>query len=122
VRAAGAEAGVHRKGRGLIVGHAGLCEDVAQVFGMIQREGAGQAIAGDVHAQELGEVALVLNFEPCTKLSHDVSHVASFKAAGNRPRKVRSWRRRDRRRRYRCMGQIRIVATRGRQAMHEGAY
>jgi hypothetical protein len=46
-----------------------LCEDVAQVFGLIQRDGAGRAIAGDVHAKELGEVARVLNFEPCSKLS-----------------------------------------------------
>jgi hypothetical protein len=68
VREAGEKAGVHRKGRGLRIGHAVLGEDVAQVFGLIQRDGAGRAIAGDVHAEELREVAQV-NFESCTKLS-----------------------------------------------------
>jgi hypothetical protein len=32
-------------------------------------DGAGRAIAGDVHAQDFGEVAKVLNLDPCTKLS-----------------------------------------------------
>jgi hypothetical protein len=68
MREAGEKAGVHREGR---IGHAVLCEDVAQVFGLIQRDGAGRAIAGDVHAEELGEVAQVLNFEPCTKLGFE---------------------------------------------------
>jgi hypothetical protein len=68
VRESGEEARFHRKGRGLRVGHAVLCEDVAQVFGMVQRDGAGRAITCDVHAHELGEVAQVLNLEPCTKL------------------------------------------------------
>jgi hypothetical protein len=39
VREADEKAGVHRKGRELRVGHAVLGEDVAQVFGLIQRDG-----------------------------------------------------------------------------------
>jgi hypothetical protein len=54
---------------GLGVGHAVLGEDVAQVIGLVQGDGAGRAIAGDVNAEELGQVAKVLNFESCTKLS-----------------------------------------------------
>jgi hypothetical protein len=69
VRESGENAGVHREGRWLSVVHAVLGEDVAQVFGLVQRNGAGRAIAGDVLAEELGEVAKVLNFEPYTNLS-----------------------------------------------------
>jgi hypothetical protein len=69
VREAGAESGVHRKGQWLRVGHAVLCEDVTQVFGLVPRDGAGRAIAGDVHAEGLGGVAHVLNLEPCSELS-----------------------------------------------------
>jgi hypothetical protein len=57
VRESGEEAGVHRKGRCLRVGHAVQGEDVAQVFGLIQRDGAGRATAGGVHGEELGEVS-----------------------------------------------------------------
>jgi hypothetical protein len=60
---AGKEAGVHREGRGLTVGHAVLGEDIAQVFGLVRRDGAGRSAAGDVHAEELGEVTRVLDFE-----------------------------------------------------------
>jgi hypothetical protein len=66
---AGEEAGVHREGRWLTVGHAVLDEDVTQIFGLIQRDGACRAVACDVHATELGEFTQVLDFEPCTKLS-----------------------------------------------------
>jgi hypothetical protein len=69
VREAGEEAGVHREGRGHGVGHVVLGEDGTHVFGLIQRDGTGRAVAGDVHAQELGEVTMVLDFEPGTKLS-----------------------------------------------------
>jgi hypothetical protein len=69
VREAGEEAGVHREGQGLRVGHTVLGEDVAHVLGLVHRDGAGRAIAGDVHAKEFGEVAPTLNFESCTKLS-----------------------------------------------------
>jgi hypothetical protein len=41
VRDAGEEAGVHREGRSLIVGHSVLSEDIAQIFGLIHRDGAG---------------------------------------------------------------------------------
>jgi hypothetical protein len=57
VRESGEEAGVHRKGRGIRVTHTVLCKDIAHVFGSVQRDGAGRAITGDVHADELGEVA-----------------------------------------------------------------
>jgi hypothetical protein len=41
VREAGEEAGIHREGRGFAVGHSVLGEDVARVYGLIQRYGAG---------------------------------------------------------------------------------
>jgi hypothetical protein len=71
VREAGEEAGVHRERRWLRDGHAVLDEDVTQVLGLIQRDGACRAVAGDVHAKQLGEVTEVLDFEPPTKLSLD---------------------------------------------------
>jgi hypothetical protein len=34
---------------------------------LVQRDGACRTIAGDVHAEELGEVAEVLDLEPCSE-------------------------------------------------------
>jgi hypothetical protein len=51
VSEAGEEAGIHGKGRRFRVGHAVLGDDVAQVLGLVQRDGACGAIAVDVHAE-----------------------------------------------------------------------
>jgi hypothetical protein len=51
VREAGEEAGVHGRGRRFSVGHVVLGEDVAQVLGLVQGDGASRPVTGDVHAE-----------------------------------------------------------------------
>jgi hypothetical protein len=67
----GEEAWIHRHGRGFAVGHAVLSHDSAQVLGLVERNGACSHVASDVHAEELGEVTQVLEFECATEASFE---------------------------------------------------